>query len=178
MKLIGYILLGIVSFALTVFGLVAATGNLPNLQKIFKGEVAEKKVVEEPDELDQLARELKAREERLTEQEAKLSREEEQLKQRQQELDDTLSKLEDISGQIQESIGEADADREERLKVTAESYAAMKAANAAEALKDWPAEDAANILRLIKDKDRGKILDQMEPRQAALILRTLQEREY
>lgn len=57
----------------------------------------------------------------------------------------------------------------------AKNLSKMKAANAVEVLENWPKDDIVEILRLISERQRVKILDEMAPSEATLLLQALQK---
>ena len=178
-KLIPLIVLALLSFAGTMAALIAVTGEFENVKKLVRGEpVTEPAAEEGPDALEQWTGELRERETALAEEEARLQEEEERQQRRLEEMEDILKRMEEIQGQVQGAVATSDAEQQTRMKEVADSYAAMSPEKAAEALKEWPTEEAAGILRLIKERDRGKILDKLEPSEAGRILRALKEKDY
>ena len=179
-KTLGLFLLAAMVFVATLAAALAATGNLsPDaLQRLVKGQTASQKAPVPVDEAGPVLQALKQREQALKEREAEISRREEMQRIQERDLEQTKSEVTELLAQIQASLATVDEKRDEQLTEVANSFAAMKARNAAEALQAWPAEDAANILSRVKDKERGKILDEMEPTKASMILRNIQQPVY
>lgn len=185
MKIAGYIILGLAAFLITLMVPVALSGNLSmeTLNRIIGREAADKKSepatpVEEPDDIDPLVKALKAREEKVAQREAELAKEAARLDQDKAHVKELVGELEQILAQITQSLDTADANREKQIGEVAKSFASMKPKNAAQALETLPAEDAIAYLKYIKEKDRGKILDEMQPDKVAVLLQMLQERGY
>jgi flagellar motility protein MotE (MotC chaperone) len=178
-KAIGLFVLAVLAFAGTLAATLAATGNLSQeaLERLVKGETPQA-VVAPVDEAGPVLQALKEREQTLARREADISRKEEILRIQESDLEAMKSEVEETLAQIKTSLESVDEKRDEQLTQVADSFAAMKASNAAEALQNWPAQDAADILRRVKEKDRGKILDEMEPTKASMILRSIQEPVY
>lgn len=170
------VLLGIMAFLAAVIVPLALSGNLSSeaIGKAMKKESPVPEAARSQGEVDGLVRALKDREAELDRREEKVKAEEARLKKMQAELDDLRAELANIHLQVQEALGTEDAGKAERVKETALAISKMKPANAAESLKDWTPEDAAEVLRNVKERERGKILDAMEPTQAAQVLKSLQ----
>lgn len=179
-KIIGLIALALVCFVGTLAGIIAATGNLKmeSLDRIRGTDKTPKEEVVVADPVSIWAKGLKDKEKELTAKEGTLNELELRIEQRRQELVTLKDELTNLQKVIDESLETSDADHEKRLTDVATSLAQMKAANAAKILDSWPsAEEVAAILRKIKDKDRGKILDSMNAKRATEILRIIQERK-
>ncbi len=179
-KLAVFMVLPLVSFLATVVALTLLSGNLSK-EKLLgafggkSGKPAPAVQEEQPSESDMFARALKQRDEDLKQREAKVREEEERIKKMQVDLQQLRTELATIQTQIQTVLKTEEASRKVALNDVAMSLSKMKPQNAADTLSEWPASDAADILRLIKDKERGKILDAMKPEKAAPLLKSLQE---
>ena len=180
MKLLGLALLALVSFAAALVGMVAASGNLSkeSIEQLIKKPEPQVVAEQAQDDVGPLARALREREQKLDERQRAVSEREARVSQMLAELDELRAEVLAIQKQIQAALDSEETDRQTRLEDVAKSLAEMKPTNAAQVLEDWPVEDAAEVLRLIKEKDRGKILDGMEPAKTAVLLRALQERKY
>lgn len=174
------------SFAGAVVGPLALSGNLnqEGLNKLLgkapaapaAGEAgapgADGTVVQ--GDVEPLAAALKAREEEIARREEEVRKQEEVLRKMMTDLDTMRDDLATMQTQIDEKINKEDDARKERMQEVALSLAKMKPANAAASLESWSAEDAAAVLRLVKDRERGKILDAMGEK-AAPLLQVLQQ---
>ena len=182
MKTVALAALFIVSFAAALVTATALTGNLSKegIARLVKGAPEVTAAPTEPaDDLGPLTRALRAREEELAKREAAVKQREERVSQMEADLGQLRTEILEIQQQIQQAIDGEETNREKRVTEVATSLSAMKPDKAAKALDGWPdIADAADVLRRIKDRDRGKILDAMEPEKAALLLRKLQERAY
>lgn len=123
---------------------------------------------------DILVRAIKDREEELDQREAKVREEEDRIRKMQSDLDQFRNELLTLQMQIQEMVKAEDSNRETRLKDVAQSLGKMKPANAAQTLSSWTPDDAADVLRLVKERERGRILDAMQPEQASMVLKSIQ----
>jgi len=173
------------SFAGAVLGPLALSGNLnqDGLNKLLG-----KPPVEKPGEagapgaegaapqgdVDPLVAALKAREEEIARREEEVRKQEESLRKMTADLEAMRDDLATMQTQIDEKIAREDDSRKERMQEVALSLAKMKPTNAAASLKSWSPEDAAAVLRLVKDRERGKILDAMGE-SAAPLLQVLQQ---
>ncbi|MCC6486806.1 MAG: hypothetical protein IT364_04840 [Candidatus Hydrogenedentes bacterium] len=182
MKVLLYAVAALLSFALALVGLMAYSGSLnkEGLDKLLGHKPpAAPAAPAEPgaDDLSATAKALKEREEEL-------DAREDELKLQQQRLEDTQSQMEELRGTLQELIAQLtesadlrDANEEARLKAVADSLAGMKPQQAALALEQWPPSQAAQLLLLVEDRVRGKILDGVNQDKAAEILKAMAERE-
>ena len=171
-------LLALVVFAAALLVPVALTGNLnqKGFEKIFKKEKAAPPVAAPaPDPATPLLRAIKQQREALDTREAKVREGEQRLQTVQADLDQLRDELQAILDEIQAKLSEEDTAQQQRLNEVAQALSKMKPSNAAETLKTFTAAEAAGVLRLVKDRDRTKILNSMDQEQAALILKTLQE---
>ncbi|GMU93105.1 MAG: hypothetical protein AMXMBFR4_21630 [Candidatus Hydrogenedentota bacterium] len=183
MKAALIVVLAIVSFVGTLAGALAMTGNLSadGIRKLVgsTGPPAVKPLpvvtLDATDQMPDLARALKEREEELNVREARLKAEEERLEQARAQLDELRASLENLIADATSTADKADAERQQRLESVAQSLGTMKAPQAAQAIEDWPPEDAAQLLQLIDERARGKILDSLTPDRAAAFLRAMRE---
>lgn len=164
-------------FAGTVAGMLAATGNLNKgtVDKILKRDASQTAPVEEADPLDPLLAQVKEQLKDLEDRDKALDDREAKLQLREKNVSDLFDKTNDTFKQLQEAADTEDAARAARMKDAATTLAEMKAENAATVLSEYPdIQEAAEILRMIKEKDRGKILDAIkDTKQASLLLRTM-----
>ncbi len=181
MKYVLYLLIALLVFGITMVTALAVTGNLnaDAIAALTGGAPAETTAAapesKSSDSLGPLAQQLKAREADLNAREAKVKEMELQLQQRQASLEKMRTELETLQKEIGGSMDDADTERATRVQSVAVTMEKMKPDKAAERLSALPAEEAAEILALVKDKSRGKIIESMEPEQATRILRMLQE---
>lgn len=180
MRLVVYLVVAVVAFAAGMLIPMAIGGNL-NMDAINRAlgrSEPPATAAPQEDPLGPLAQKLKEREEELEALEAELEERRARLEQRERELDDTLEQIQEIQARLDEQMAKEDAARLERLSKLADMVAAMDPGNAAEDLEAMAPEDAAEVLLLVKDRTAGSILDEMEPRQRALIHQILQSRRY
>jgi flagellar motility protein MotE (MotC chaperone) len=179
MKILFFLLLALLSFALTVAGMLAYTGNLnkEGLDKILgRTEPAIASEPElEPDELSETTRALQEREEALATREQNLERQQQRLTETQDQMEELRGTLEDLIAQLTQTADTMDANEMTRLQEVAKSLGSMKEDQAAMVLEEWPAEQGAQLLQLIEERTRGKILDKMNERKAAEFLSAMAE---
>lgn len=170
----------LLTFMITIIGALAATGNLNGeaIGRLMGREAADSTASDDEDPSGPFMNALKEKEKRLNEREQELDTRDDRLMQRQRILDETLEEVALIQEQIQAGLDELDTDRDERIVKTATLIAAMSASNAAMDLEAMPPEDAAELLKNIKDRNAGRILDAMDPRKRTLVHQYLQERKY
>jgi len=133
----------------------------------------------DPDaQLGPLARKLKEEQQRLKEWEAALAEREAKLVQRERILDQTLEEISATQEAVKAALNELDAERAAACEEIAKSLTAMEPRNAAVDLESFPPDDAAHILRLIRERDRGKILDAMEETRRADIMQEMVAKKY
>jgi len=180
MKVLGFIGLGFITFVLTVLGAMALTGNLnrESIDRLLNRQEQEAPVKKQADDLDPFLRSLNKEREAVKKREERVRLAEDALDLRERQNQDLLAEIDEKLTQLQEAMTEADDEREQRLKDDAKSLAEMSEKKAAETLNELPIEDATQILRYMKEKPRGKILDEMEPRKAALLLSSTQATVY
>ena len=181
MKAVLFIVVPLVTFLLTLVGLLAMSGNLTadSLAKILGTAPAPvAAAVDEPkDDLVGYAAELKKREDELAEREAQLQKDEKRLFEAQSQMEELRGALQQMLLQISQSADETEATRSQRLTSVAESLGGMKPAQAAKALEGWNPQDGAALLRLIDERARGKILDSMDPEKTTAFLQAMKEQQ-
>lgn len=182
MKVVGFLILPVVSFLVTLLAMMAVTGTLSkeNFDKLLGRE--DRRVVvpqeEAPDDLDPIVRALSAREDDLDRRELLLKQDEDRLQRTRRELDELRAELNTLAQQITTSLDTVDATEQARLQDFAASLAMMKPLNAAQTLQELDPEIAGAVLRLMEPRNRGKVLDVMDPKLAASLLHSLQEPVY
>ncbi len=177
MKILLYLILGIVSFVGVILLALALTGNLRQdaLMAMIGKKPAETVAVSAPEDVTGLVAQLQAREEALKQKELQLEQREAQIVSREQSLAQMRADLEALQQQVDTSLDEDAAQRKVRLQTVAVTISSMKAKDAAERLRGFPTEEVAEILQLMeKAKDRADILSAMEPKAATDVLRALQ----
>ena len=176
MKVLLYVVLAVVAFVAAVVGATAVTGNLSqeNLKRLFAKE-SPQPTDSGLGRVDAFVQQLKDREAELDRREKDIEEGGQRLAKRQADLEALRSELLAIQTQIQDSLKTADEGHQERLAEVAANLSKMKAANAVEVLQNWPKDDIVEILRLISDRQRVKILDAMAPSEATLLLQALQK---
>jgi len=180
MKILIYGLVPILSFAVFLIGPLALTGNLSkaSLARIVKREPAvPQEGTKTAAPLDGLAQQLRDKEAGLIERETKVKARELQLDQREQELNDLRDRLEAIKAEIDGALQDAETERTIRMETVALTVEGMKADSAAKVLEANTPEDTAEILALVKDKQRSKILDAMNPEFATRVLSSMQQKK-
>ncbi len=179
MKAILYILLALLSFALTVAGMLAMTGDLnkAGLEKLLGRNQPEvsAETAPEPDQLSEMAKALQEREEAIKAREDDLEIQQQRLNETQDQMEELRNNLKDLIAQLTQSVDTIDADTQARLQDVADSLAGMKPDAAALVLAEYPPEQGARLLQLIDERARGKILDKMNEKKAAEFLKALTE---
>jgi flagellar motility protein MotE (MotC chaperone) len=184
MKYLIFLLVAVLVFGLTLAGALAMTGNLNGeaLARMVSGDtapdLAAPGAAAPSDPLSPLAQQLKRREDALKEREDRLKTWEAQLLQREGSLEQMRTELEALQKQLNATVDEADAERKSRIEAIAITMEKMRPERAAERLLGLPTEEAAEILALVKDKSRGKIIESMDADQATRVLRMMQERSF
>jgi flagellar motility protein MotE (MotC chaperone) len=180
MKFALFFLLAVLSFIGTLALILFLTGNLNKaaLERALSQEPDFATAAgDAPDSLRSLADEFKKKEQELLKRELRLKEKEAQLGKRELELEDLKKEIETMQSEIQQTLGEEEEARKARIETVAITVAAMKADAAAAALKGMEVEEVAEILKKIpKEKDRGKIVEAMEPERATRVLSALQTR--
>lgn len=182
MKVLLYAVAALLSFVLALVGLMAYSGSLnkEGLEKLLGREQPAAPIAPaEPgaDDLSATANALKEREEELAAREAEIKLEQQRLEDTQAQMEELRGTLQELIAQLTESADLRDANEEARLKAVADSLAGMKPQQAALALEQWPPSQAAQLLLLVEDRVRGKILDGVKQDKAAEILKAMAERE-
>lgn len=180
LKILGVAALGIVCFLVAVIIPMAVTGNLneETITRLFAGEQPPEATRTADDYLGPLAAKLRAQQERLDEWDTRLAQEDVRLTQRERIVDETLTQITQIQTDVSAAMDALDTEQQAAILSIAKTMAAMTARNAAIDLEAMSPEEAARILPLIKDRNRGKILDAMAADRRSLILQVLQERKY
>jgi flagellar motility protein MotE (MotC chaperone) len=163
-KLIAILGIAIVGFLGAVVGMLAATGNLnkDTLDKMLGTEsdsTAEAVPLDDPSSA--LVKALKSERERLAQQKIELDKRDEMLSLREREVDSTLTAIQELQVQINAAMTTLDEAQEANLQELAKTLENMKSQEAAIALAAMEPKDAVKLLPLIKDRDRGKIMDAM-----------------
>lgn len=173
------LILGVAAFFGSLAAALAFTGNLnaESIERILRREPPPAAAPPDPaeDPLTPLARQLRAKEAALVKREQELRERESRLEARMRELQQLQGELDAMHQLIAGALDESDTERTVRIQTVATTVAQMKPDRAAEALLGLPDEDAAEILREVRDRDRGKIVDAMDPARAARVLQALQE---
>jgi flagellar motility protein MotE (MotC chaperone) len=186
MKIVLIVLGAVTVFTLTLVGMLAATGNLNQdaLDRLMGKEVeaageaghgagGEHAATEEP--VDPITKQIMKQREELASKERELKDYEQQLNQRAAELDALYQQVQTAKQEFEASVGAADAARQMEIEAVANTVSNMKPAAAAERLENMPIPDMVAVLRAVKDKNRGKIVEAMSPETASEVLRKMQE---
>lgn len=170
----------VLTFAASLAAVLAATGNLnaDALNRILGRGGAPAPAGEQADELDAFAVALKQREQELTAQRKQLDEDKKRMRMAQEDLDELTKRLDQLLQQAAAFKQESDKTQETRLQQAAETLAKMDPKKAAAALADWPADRIAEVLRNVKEKERAKILDQMDPNQVAMVIDSLKRQVF
>ena len=171
------VLLAFASFAAALLVPLGLSGNLnrEGLEKILKRDAQRPVEAPQPDPATPLLRALNQQREALERREEELKEEEQRLRAMHADLEELREKVRDMLFKVQTTLSEEDEAHDERLQEVAQALSRMNPRNAAETMNSFTPDEAARVLRLIRDRDRIRILDAMDQEQAALILRTLQE---
>jgi flagellar motility protein MotE (MotC chaperone) len=184
MKAAAAILVFFLVFMMTLLIMLYFTGNLnrEGLSRLWREE-PEVVAPAEPmmAEVEPLIVAIREKEQELKQREAEIKKEEERLAVMRKELESLRDNLEKILADVNESLDGVDEAKDQRLTTVAQSVASMEAKNAAETLTSelfTPEEAAMIIERIEEERDRGSILNEMEPDKAALVLQALKDRGY
>lgn len=179
MKMVAYVLIALLSFAGTLVGVMAATGKLNKeaLDRIKQGPAKPAAPAAREDDLGPVAHALAAREAELAKQEEALKTREQRVAQMEAGLEQLRTEVTEIQNQVKEALASEDTDRAQRLQDVATRIGKMKATNAAKVIENLPVDEAAAVMRLVKDKECAKILDSLKADKAAELLRALQEKK-
>jgi len=169
------LLVFLLAFGLSLAGVLAATGNLnkESLGKMFGSQQPAPLSEDVPDETDAFVLQLKENEKRIADEQKQLDEQKKRLRIAQDDVTQMTSQIEKMLQELEQMKGEVDKNRDARIEQAAKTVANMDPKKAAAALKDWPADRAAEVLRTVREKDRAKILDQMDPTLAAQILENI-----
>ena len=181
MKIVGIVVLALFAFVASIVGALAVTGNLSaeRLSQLMGGDETPAAEVAPTDPIAPVAERLKAEEERLQKWAAELEEREERLAKRESVLDQTLEQTQQLQAEVKTALDTLDADQAARVEDTAKLVEAMDPKKAADSLASMNPDEAAAILRHIKERTAGRILDELaDARQRNVILQTLQERKY
>ena len=180
LKILGIAVLAIGCFLAALIVPMAVTGQLNEeiLGALFGGEDTSASVNSDEGALGPLATKLRSEQKRLEDWDARLGDEDARLTQRERIIDENLTELKQIQTEVVTAMDALDADRQAAIQSIAKTMQAMSAQNAATDLQAMTPEEAARILPMIKDRNRGKILDEMDADRRSLILQVQQERKY
>lgn len=187
MKIVLMLLGAMTVFSLTLVGMLAATGNLNQdaLDRLMGKEVEVKPGAggehgaegghTDDTPVDPITKQILKQREELVKKEQELKDYEQQLNQRAAELDALYQQVQSAKQEFEASVSAADAARQVEIEAVANTVSNMKPSAAAERLENMPIPDMVEVLRAVKDKDRGKIVEAMKPETAAEVLRKMQE---
>ena len=182
MKVLLYAVAALLSFVVAVLGMMAYSGSLnkEGFDKLLgRDQPAAPAATALPgaDDLSASALALKEREEEIAAREKELAQQQKRLDDTQSQMEELRSTLQELIAQLTDTVNSRDANEEARLKAVADSLAGMKPQQAALALNEWPAAQAAQLLQLVEERVRGKILDGMNQEKAAEVLKAMAEQE-
>lgn len=181
MRLSAIILLVLLVFAGSLAGFMYMAGGFTKegLQKLLGVEPVQTAEATPPastEQIPELLKAIKEREAELDEREAVLKAEEARVNEQRAQLVELRTTLSALVAEATKTMDEAEASKRQQLQNVALSLSAMEPENAADAIGSWAPEDAAIVLQLIEEeRQRGAILDSLEPDQAASVLRAMQE---
>lgn len=182
MKIVVYGLIGLVSFAAALAGALAATGNFTpeSLEKLLGlGEETsaetEAPLYPEEDGTSALARALREREAALNKRASDLDARVKAFETRETELRKLERTIEARIEELNALLSDSDAERQARQQIIAKTLEGMDSKKAAERVAGLDPEEAAAILRLVREKDRAKIMQDMQTSDAVRLLRLLGE---
>ena len=174
--------LALIAFLVAVIGPLAATGQLKTaMEKVLGRGDAENAaaLIVAPDEANELAKALNERAGELDARKERLDELENRLNIRRSEIDEQLDYLEEQRAEVFAALDKLDAAQQQGLNEVALTLAAMKPAEAAMDLEQMLPEQAAELLPLIEERKRGKMLDAMiDKDKRAAILDIMQDRKY
>ncbi|MDD5372914.1 MAG: PDP protein [Sulfurimonas sp.] len=158
--------LALALFILTSLSALETSDKLFECTEIFKARKSELLIeLERIDEQKQSLSALKtATEELLKKKEAKISQDEKVIGGK---LSEISSKEESIKKMLQKNEEVLKEIKNAKMNKTTETFAKMKAANAASVLSEMEPEEAAKILSLLKPATVGTILSKMEAKKAS-----------
>jgi flagellar motility protein MotE (MotC chaperone) len=177
MKMAIYAIVVLLGFVGSLAGVLAATGNLSRegLDKILgKTPPAAAEPEEEPDDLDPLLRAVREQQKKLEEREAGLKEREERVKTAEQDLAKLRDELSGMLQQYAENLDKVDADQEQKRQEVAMLLEKMKPDQAAEIIGAKEPEEAVQLLQLLPEKSRPKVMDKLAPEKAGAILDAMQ----
>lgn len=165
-------LIAIAFFTLTSLGALETSNKLFECTEIFKARKSELLVeLERIDEQKQALSALKtATEELLKKKEAKISQDEESVNGK---LAEISSKEESIKKMLKQNETLLKELREIKMSKITQTFAKMKAANAANVLSEMDPQEAALILSSLNPKVVGTILSKMDAKKASAVTQIL-----
>jgi flagellar motility protein MotE (MotC chaperone) len=182
MKWVLYGLIGLISFVAALAGALAVTGNLTpeSFAKLLGTAEEAPPAVEEPtypeeDGTSALARALKEREAALNKRASDLDARIKSLDTREAELRKLEKAIETRIEELNLLLSGSDTERQARQQIIAKTLEGMDSRKAAERVAGLDPEEAAAILRLVGEKDRAKIMEDMQTDDAIRLLRLLGE---
>jgi flagellar motility protein MotE (MotC chaperone) len=180
-RLLGFAFLVIVAFCAAIAGLLLATGKLNReTYEILAGKRPPVEVEQQkPDDVDVVSRALREQKETLEEQKKQLDERDNALKIREDDLRKRTTEMQQLIEDLRmlnEQINQAeDAERTERRTDIAKILSKAKPKSAAVMLGELDRDTAVAVFRLVEDKVRGKILDEMDPKLAAELLKAMEK---
>ena len=189
MKFVMILLGALAMFAVGMVGILAATGNLNQdaIDRLMGKEVESDAHGAEghgeegahgegaATNPDPITRQIQKQREDLATREAAVKAQEEQLNQRKSELDALYEQIQQAKSEFESTVSESEERRQVEIETVANTVSNMAPKKAAESLESMPIPDVVQVLRKVKDKDRGKIVEAMKPELAAEVLRKMQE---
>jgi len=174
----------VISFSLALLLALFFSGNLNKAawNKLLNKEVA-LETAEEPtataDLVGPLAKELKLREEKILVKEKQLAEREKQLSIGLASLQSLKDNLERMQNDIDATLEDKEKSRQLALKTQALTLAGMKPQKAAKSLELMTPDEAAEVLKLIEeDKDRSKIMNELQSDFATRVFQAFQGTQF
>lgn len=177
LRIIGVLAIAVLAFAGTLVATLAISGNLNRdaLDRLMGDAPPTEAPAVKQDAIGPVARKLQEDRVALDKRAEQLDARESRIEGRERQLQQTLKEIEDLQRQIGTNLEAIDQEQRARMETLAKSIASMDKQKAAQTLEDQDPEAAAAILLLMKDKDRGKIMNELEPRRRTLIVQIMQE---
>lgn len=135
-----------------------AASGIPGISSLIQEENAV--ISAESDQLEQLNKELESKQEEIDQLTTANQMNEKTIEELNQEIVKLNNQLEDETGTAEEST-------EEQVKSIARSFQEMEAENAAAIVNNLNQDTALQVLKNVPTKERGLILEVMDPAQAA-----------
>lgn len=171
----GYWIVGLLVGACMLAGLLPLARSIPmgSMNPMLRGNDH----TEEPEEgpLNELAQALQVRQAELQQREIDLDQRASLLDQRERALARTREQIEAVAQSTGASLALLETDQAEKLEEVVKTVEAMRPANAVQHLAAMPQDEASAILRLMRGRDRARVLGAMAPEQSVLFLRTLRD---